>query len=111
MPSKGQRAAARQAKLRNNKKKRDKTGSHKFDPGPIESKQETSESVSQQEASQMVSQDPTPVPVTGHDSGRLSKTSETTPLYSHLGSELSRIGILTAVIGVILFILTFVMNG
>lgn len=111
MPSKGNRAASRQANLRR-KKRRGKGAAQSFEVGPTESKRalvdvENSETPA------------SPNPATGvlePTSARPSRPSrryetETVPRYEYLGGELKRIGFTTSIIVGLLVALSFVLGG
>ena len=117
MPSKAQRAAARQAKLRQ-KKKRGKGSSQVFDAGPTESTQSVQEPVAEVEAEAQAETAPVPTaaPAPDRASARASRRSrqpavaEVAPSYGYLGSEVRRIGVIAVGIAAIIFALTFVMG-
>ena len=112
MPSKSQRAAARQAKLRENKKKRGRANSQTFDPGPVKSSRENIKS------NALTNETPV-APQRTHDAPRVGNTSEITAKsassnealnYGYLRGELGRIFVLTCLVVVILSVLTFVID-
>lgn len=115
MPSKAQRAAARQAKLRQ-KKKRGKGSSQVFDPGPAESKRLAEKPVAEVEAEPQteVAASPAvaaPAPARASRRSRQPAVPEAAPVYTYLGGEVRRIGVITVGIAAIIFALTFVMGA
>ena len=106
MPSKGQRAASRQAKLRQ-KRRRSKGGAQLFDPGPTESKRVAEEGVEPepQRAPRPVSVAPSTTQTPRRP--RQRSPAELAPRYEYLGAELRHIGILTIVMLAILAALSF----
>ena len=117
MPSKSHKAASRQAKL-NRRKRRGKGGAQEFDAGPTaESMEEASASAPSQ------AQRPQPEPVVEAVaapeqpvSRSVRRSRQRAPVqpalaYPHLGTELRHIGVLAALIGVILAVLTVFLRG
>ena len=113
MPSKAQRAAARQAKLRQ-KKKRGKGRSQVFDAGPAESTQVVQEPVAEVEAEAQAETAPVPTaapaPARASRRSRQPTVAEVAPSYGYLGGEVRRIGVIAVGIAAIIFALTFVMG-
>ena len=113
--AKGRGVAARQAQLRNRKSK-GKVRHQNFDPGPSATisnvtKREiepavATESVGDKDKSLSAKRD------SGHSRNRRSvrSTKEVALSYDYLGMELKQIGILTALIGVVLAVLTILLG-
>ncbi len=113
MPSKGNRAASRQAKLRQ-KKRRGKGADQAFDVGPAESKRALAEAegVGTPEKPSPAPSTLGPAPATPRPSRRARRAeAETAPRYGYLGGELKRIGVTTSIIVVLLVALSFVLGG
>lgn len=125
MPKKGHRTASRQAQL-SQKKRRGKGHSQVFDSGPGESSAataveeaavagtvEAAEETLQQSKPAVATARPSSTPV--HQPARRSRqraSTESTPaVYRYLGTELKRIGAITALIVAIIVALTFVLGG
>ena len=107
MPSKGKRAAARQAKVRQ-KRRRGKAAVQAFDTGPTEAEVTAREEL---RASQARAQ-PAAATSVARSLGRSRQAAaDTAPLtYPHLGKELKRIGIMASGIFVILAAVSFVLG-
>ncbi|MCH8206465.1 MAG: hypothetical protein IH956_05615 [Chloroflexi bacterium] len=114
MPSKSRRAASRQTQMK--RKRRGKPRTQEFDLGPAESRQSTAVDEAMEEAGVETAISVTeaapsrPVARSARRSRR-QVTSEAPLVYGHLGSELKRIGAITALIAVALVVLTFVLGG
>ena len=113
MPTKGKRAASRQAKLRQ-KRRRGKGGTQVFDAGPTESEVAAKQSVAEAEPEPQAA--PRPVAVAAPQArparrSRQPSAAEAAPRYQYLGAELRRIGALTIVIFAIIVGLSFVMGS
>ena len=111
MPSKGNRAASRQASLRR-KKKRGKGAAQSFDVGPTESKR----ALADVENPETPARPSLATGVLEPTSARPSRPSrrdeaETIPRYEYLGGELKRIGFTTSIIVGFLVALSFVLGG
>ena len=111
MPTKGKRAASRQAKLRQ-KRRRGKGGIQVFDAGPTESEMAAKQSVAEPEPQPA----PRPVEVAAPQArparrSRQPSAAEAAPRYQYLGAELRRIGALTIVIFAIIVGLSFIMGS
>ena len=109
MPSKGNRAAARQAKLRQ-RKRRAKTSPQEFDPGPTQSQTAALERIPE------VEEEPQPLAAASPSArqasrSRTARADEATPSYEFLGRELRRIGFVSALIFAILAALFFVLGS
>ena len=119
MPSKGHRAASKQAKLRQ-KHRRGKGGPRQFDTGPTESEAVAMEFASDSEIE--VNDEQKPDLAVKHVASvsnrtqltRSVKQSTTADLtasrYLYLGAELRRIAIITAIIILILVAMSFVLG-
>ena len=117
MPSKSHRAASRQAKLRQ-KKRRGKGGTQLFDAGPTESSAEaaTEGPIAEAAVEPEPQTAPSPAAVASPPAQptrrpRRSHAAEVAPRYEHLASELRRIGTVTLVILVVLVALSFILGG
>ena len=108
MPSKGNRAAARQAKLRQ-RKRRGKTSPQEFDPGPKQSQTAALERIPE------VEEDSQPVAAASPSArqagrSRTARADEAAPSSEFLGRELRRIGMVSALIFALLGALYFVLG-
>jgi hypothetical protein len=114
MPSKGHKAASRQAKLRE-KKRRGKGAAQVFQTGPAEpsaAAESTSDAVS--EAEPGPASPPAAVSLSRSRAPRRSakaRQAEPAPPYVYLGGEIRRIGAIAAFIFVALGVLTFVLGN
>ena len=114
MPRKGHKAASRQAKLRQ-RRRRGRSAAETFDAGPRESaspaptatveppapeESTTPESAARQQVAPRPARRP-----------RRVTSAEAVPMYSYLGSELRSVGLITTLIAAILIALTFVLGG
>ena len=112
MPSKGRRAASRQAHLRQ-RKRRSKAQPQVFDPGPTESRRPVDD-----EADIEAGLEPAPlavaaVPATPRAVRRGRQRTpqpEDAPVYRYLGPELRRIGAIASIIAIILAVLTVLLR-
>ena len=110
MPSKSQRAASRQAKLRDNKK-RGKGSAQVFDAGP------TAADIAARESAAAESDERQPAPTRAAVASRPTRRAaqpgraEADPSYSYLGAELRRIAAVSLIIFVILAAASFVLGG
>ena len=121
MPSKSSRAASRQAQLRR-KRRRGKARPQEFDVGPTESSRPaaTVEAVEDTEAEAVVeagetavaTSPPRPQPV-ARPTRRSARGTAPEPAlsYPYLGSEVKRIAVISALIAIILAVLTFVLGS
>lgn len=123
MPSKGRKAASRQAQL-NRKKRRSKNPRQpEFEAAPVMSQTAVETAVAEPEIDEPDAvEDSTPQPEaeirpvprvrsTRRRSGSRAAASEQTPLvYQYLGREIRQIGIITSLIVAILVALTFVLR-
>lgn len=123
MPSKGRKAASRQAQL-NRKKRRSKNPRQpEFEAAPVMSQTSVETAVAEPEIDEPDAvEDSTPQPEaeirpvprvrsTRRRSGSRAAASEQTPLvYQYLGREIRQIGIITSLIVAILVALTFVLR-
>ena len=130
MPSKGSKAASRQAKL-SRRKRRDKIGPQQMDSGPIQSASLVNtgistgsdtavaepttgtETVVQDDVVAEVSSQPQPAPrpaTRRRRPGRRVAEPGDAQIYRYLGRELRQIGVITALIAAILVGLTFVLG-
>ena len=113
MPSKAKKAASRQAKLRQ-KKRRGKGGVEAFDPGPTEPRSPAEATAAEVEGESpparpaMATAAPRRQP--SRRSGR-GAADEPMPRYQYLGVELRRIGVVTGIILAILAALSFVLGS
>ena len=114
MPRKGHKAASRQAKLRQ-RKRRGRSAAETFDAGPTESSAPSSTIAVEPEApAQSTTTEPAAQPQTTPRPARRSRratASEAVPVYRYLGGELKTIGIISGLIVAILIALTFVLGG
>jgi hypothetical protein len=107
MPSKSHRAASRQAKLRQ-KRRRSSAAAQVFQAGPTESK------VATEESSAAPALRPAPAAKASPQPARRSKraaAAQTAPRYMYLSTELRRIGVVSMVILVILAAVSFVLSS
>ena len=110
MPSKSHRAASRQAKLRQ-KKRRGRAAAQVFQAGPSES------SVASEEPTALAAEPKTrPAAVTKAPTGQARRSKggtskETMPPQAYLSSELRRIGVVSLVILAILAALSFILGS
>lgn len=121
MPSKSNKAASRQAKLRD-KKRRDRPGPQQTDSGPtgtasfVDTAVAESDEVQQDVAVVEASPRPRPTPRpaarqrSAPRSGRRVAEAAEAPIYRYLGGELRQIGIISAIVVAILVALTFVLG-
>ena len=113
MPTKGRKAASRQAKLRQ-KKRRGKGGIQMFDAGPTDSKLVAQESDSEADPEPQPAPSPVAVarpPARAARRSRQPIVTEEAPRYRYLGAELRRIGAIAIVILAVLVALSFVMGS
>ena len=113
MPSKGHRAASRQAKLRQ-KRRRPKGTAQLFDTGPTSSQRTAQEPASDVQPERHPTPRPAPVaPAQAQPPRRSSRrsSSEVAPRYLYLGAELRRIGAVAVIIFVILAAGSFVLGS
>ena len=111
MPSKSRRAASRQAQLQR-RRRRGKSRTQVFDPGPMESESPTLDPAVETEeaappAEPVLEAPPAPRRVRR---SRREADAEAAPAYQHLGSELRRIGAITTLIVLMLIGLTFLLR-
>ena len=106
MPSKGRKAASRQAQVRD-KKKRGKAAPQVFEAGPVRSAipvDDAEEEAAPTQPTTAVAQARPSV------SKRRGRATEPAAAYGHLGTELKRIGVIASLAVVILVALTFVLR-
>ena len=109
MPSKSHKAASRQAKLRE-KRRRGKAAAQTFEAGPTTPRVAAEESDTEQESrSTPVAQ--APAAPRRARSTRPGTSGEAAPRYDYLGKELQRIGLLSIVILAILASVSVVLGG
>ncbi len=106
MPSKGRKAASRQAQVRE-KKKRGKAAPQVFEAGPVQSA--TAVDDAEEEAAPP---QPPPAVVQARPSvsKRRSRATEPVAGYRYLGTELKRIGVIASLMVVILAALTVILR-
>ena len=112
MPGKGHRAASRQAKLRQ-RKRRGKGQPEIVAAGPVqpvasESAEESAVELEPRPEPALEARQSSPQPVRRL---RQRAPAEPVPIYSYLGPELRQIGLITILIVAILVALTFVLRG
>lgn len=115
MPSKGQRAASRQAKLSKRKRKSKPGGNQVFHAEPII--HTSSESNDVEDGSTVIKDldnnpDPKSSQPTKYNTRKFNKTGGTdvVPHYEYLSSELLRISIVSGIVVLVLVVLTFVLG-
>ena len=108
MPSKSQRAASRQAKLRG-KKKRGR-GTQVFDAGPSEEDVAARRAAVIENEHHGIMSSGEVITQTSHRSTKFVR-DEVEPTYTYLGAELRRIAVAFLVIFVILGVATFFLGG
>jgi hypothetical protein len=113
MPSKSHRAASRQAKLRQ-KRRRVKAADQVFEAGP----ERSTAMVEATATDDQVGPDPRPAAVAPDPSplqpvrrARQSQSGTAASRYAHLGAEIRRIGIISILIFAILAAVSFVLGG
>ena len=106
MPSKANKMAARQAKLRSKKQKRKANVYEKMDPGPTQSKTGGTNDPAEIESTipDIVN---TPHQSKPQTDINVSQNSELNIGYEYLGKELKRIGIFSSIIFAVLILLYF----
>jgi len=112
MPSKGSKAASRQAKLRQ-KRRRSKGADQDFHAGPSDSEIAAREEATAEAESRSLPSArsvSTKAVATPKSFGRKTK-DDATPEYKHLSSELKHIGVVSVFILAILTLLTFLLGG
>ena len=117
MPSKNQRAAARQSKVRN-KRKKGRAAPQDFKPAPAETEQpgeqqEVSSTVSSTGQASLDTPSFGPDPLRAQRHSRRPKRSRETDLalYPYLKPELIRIGVISSIIFVMIGIMTLLLVG
>ena len=117
MPSKSHKAASRQAKL-NRRKRRGKGGAQEFDAGPTAEATEEA-AASAPPRTQRPQPEPVVEPAAAFEqpvSRSMRRSRQRVPVqpalaYPHLGAEMRHIGVLAALIGIILAVLTVFLRG
>lgn len=108
MPSKSHKAASRQAKLRD-KRRRGKAAPQVFDAGPSEATQAAVEQDSEAPAPPLAE---AAAPRAARQTRRSRRAeAEVAPTYPYLGGELRRIGVVAVGILAILAVLSFLLGG
>ena len=110
MPSKSHRAASRQAKLRQ-KRRRGKAAAQSFDAGPPEPTGAPAAVADDEPQPAPKKERPLAPSSRAARRARAAATDETAPTNVYLGSELRRIGAVTLGILTILAVLSFVLGG
>ena len=106
MPSKGSRAASRQAKLRE-KKRRGRGAAQVFDSGPTESQKKAAAEAALEEGTGPRREVVAPGPARPARSSRRGMVAGQAPSYQYLGAELRRIGVIATVIFAMLVAASF----
>ena len=113
MPSKSQKAASRQAKLRE-KRRRGRPAPQEFQRGPTRSlaaEEESDQEVAPRSASRQAAAGAATLAASPVRRTARSALAERAPSYQYLRSEMRRIGVIASLIVVILIALSFVMGG
>ena len=122
MPSKGRKAASRQAQLNRRKRRSKNPRQPEFESAPVTSQSVASTAVAEPEIDETAeAEDSTPQPEAARPasrvrsgrrrSGQRGTAAEASPLvYKYLGKEIRQIGAITSLIVVILVALTFVLR-
>ncbi len=106
MPSKGRKAASRQAQVRD-KKRRGKAAPQVFEAGPVQSAPPVDDAGEETELQQAT---PAVVQARPSVSKRRSRAAEPVAAYMYLGTELKRIGVIASLMVGILVVLTFILR-
>ena len=112
MPSKGSKAASRQAQLRQ-KRRRGRGAEQDFDAGPSAADVAAREDAAA-EADSKDTPSPRAVatrPSSAPSRSRRAPVDDTIPEYKYLGGELKRVGVVAVVILAILALLSFLLGG
>ena len=114
MPSKGHRAASRQAKVRQ-KKRRGKGGAQVLDTGPTQAEATTEAQTAGSDVERApAAPAPSPAAAAAPRPRRRSRQTaggEALRTYPYLGMELRQIGLTSLVIFILLAVLTFLLGG
>ena len=122
MPSKGRKAASRQAQLNRRKRRSKNPRQPEFESAPVTSQSVASTAVAEPEIDETAeAEDSTPQPEAARPASRVRSgrrrggqrgaAAEASPLvYKYLGKEIRQIGAITSLIVVILVALTFVLR-
>ena len=112
MPSKGSKAASRQAKLRQ-KRRRGKGAEQDFDAGPsaadVAAREEAAAEADSRDVPSAKAVAAGPASTPGRS--RRAPIDDTIPEYKHLGGELKHIGVVAMLILAILALLSFILGG
>ena len=111
MPSKSRRAASRQAQLKRRRRGRQRV--QEFDAGPTEprSPDASADDGADEAVAVMPAAPASQTPARRPHRSRRQAASEAPLSYDYLGSEIRRIGVITAMIAVVLVLLTFLLGG
>ena len=117
MPSKGKRAASRQAQLSKRKRRAKPGGNQVFQADPVKpTSAEAEDDLEDADSSEAAvattaPSSPSRPAVRATRRSRRSAVTEAAPRYEYLGSELLRIGAISGLIFAVIVALTFVLGG